>query len=165
MNNSNETNENLRKYIIENYKDLIPDIEQHIYKKKTKQFNYAHIGREHIQKIRDMRYQRLVTTVVDIRNNADPVSPESNTIIKSDNNYSNETKRLIKILVSKGWSYDEIAFEMERIYGMGSIARIEYFDHVDYRQYIYLSVFMGIGIFAAYRLIRPVYSYIRKRFI
>jgi hypothetical protein len=157
------TNEKIRKYIIDNYKPHIPDIEQHVNKNKTKQINFNYLGDELIQGVVSTRYQRLLYTIIDVRNNSDPIAPESNTIIKSDNNYANETKRMVRILISKGWSYDEIAFEMERIYGMGTIARFVYFDNVRYREYVYLALFIGISGFSAYRLIKPVYKFIRKK--
>jgi hypothetical protein len=158
----NETNEKLRKFIIENYKENIPDIEQHIYRKKYKQMDYSGLSKQMLQKVFDIRYQRVISTVIDIRNNSDPISPESNTIIKSDNTYSNETKRMIKVLIAKGWTYDEIAFEMERIYGMGTIAKFEYFENVRYREYLILFLFSGIGLYFTYRLIRPGYRYFKK---
>jgi hypothetical protein len=145
-------------YLIENYKNNIRYRKSHL-QKKNKQMN-----NELIHKPFSSRYQRLSFTIIDIRNNSDPITSESNTIIKSDNTYSNETKKLVKVLISKNWTYDEIAFEMERICRMGTITRFEYFESIDYKQFLILGLFMGLGLYCSYRMIKPVYKFIYKKF-
>ena len=105
--------------IIANNKKHIPNIENFFLQKYVvdmrKYTNYM------TKSTFAAKYKAVAQSVVDIRNNSDPVSEDSNTVDKTDNKFSNETKKMIKILLSKGWSAEEIALEMERIYGSGSI--------------------------------------------
>src|SRR5690349_14664598 len=101
-NEINFNSEKKRKEIIKNYKDLIPDIENYIYSKKTPTFDYKFLYREHKNKNTQQKYINLSRMIADIRNNTEPTSDLSNTIIKTDNKFSNETKKLVKHLLAKG---------------------------------------------------------------
>ena len=116
-----ESVEEKRQYIIDNYKDLIPDIEQYIYERKNPNFDYSFLSNNlKVQNVQ-RRYADLSNIIVDIRNNTAATNFYSNSINKTDNKYSNETKKLVKHLLGKGWSNNEIAYEIEKIYGSGSI--------------------------------------------
>jgi hypothetical protein len=116
-----ESVEEKRQYIIDNYKNLIPDIEQYIYERKNPNFDYSFLSNNLKEKNIQRRYADLANIIVDIRNNTAATNYYSNSINKTDNKYSNETKKLVKHLLSKGWSNNEIAYEIEKIYGSGSI--------------------------------------------
>jgi hypothetical protein len=156
-------NENIRKYIVDNYIDQIPDIEYHIYQRRDKRIDFSFLGMDSNINPIYTRYQNLVFTIIDIRNNSDPVSPESNTIIKSDNNYANETKRMVKVLLAKGWSYDEVAFEMERIYGQGIISRNGLFELNPIKEYLICATYLTISGYLFYRVSKPIIRFLYRR--
>lgn len=117
-----ETNaDEKRQYIIDNYKDLIPDIEEYIYDRKNPKFDYSFLSNNMKETNIQRRYADLANIIVDVRNNTAATNFYSNSINKTDNKYSNETKKLVKLLLGKGWSNNEIAYEIEKIYGSGSI--------------------------------------------
>jgi hypothetical protein len=156
-------NEEIRKYIIENYKDQIPDIENHIYHRRDKVADFSHIvNSAQVNPIFET-YKNLVFSIIDIRNNSDPISPESNTIIKSDNNFANETKAMVKILLAKGWNYDDVAFEMERIYGQGIISRKGFFEKTPIKEYLICTTYITLFSYAGYRTFRPVFRFITNK--
>jgi len=118
----NSENYNRRNYIINNYKEFIPDIEKYIYEKSNRNFDYTDIGHEYKRKIISEKFNVLSNIVVDIRNNTSPTTYYSNSISRTDNKYSNETKNMVKGLLAKGWSNNEVAYELEKIYGTGIIS-------------------------------------------
>lgn len=111
----------MRKEVMENYKELMPDIEDVIYSRQKKKFDYSFLYYNYLKTDIEKRFNELAKITIDIRNNTKPTTFYSNSISKTDNKFSNETKRMIKHLLAKGWSNNEIAYEMEKIYGSGSI--------------------------------------------
>ena len=116
-----ENNENRRRYIIEKYKEYIPDIEDHVYSNRKPKFDFGFIAKEDRSKRILHRFNELSNIIVDIRNNTTATNYYSNSINKTDNKYSNETKKMVKHLLSKGWTNNEIAYEIEKVYGSGAI--------------------------------------------
>lgn len=117
-----EKNEIRRKYIVDNYQEYIPDIDNFINERKRGYYDYSMYAKEFKKKILQDKFNSLSAIVVDIRNNTSPTTYYSNSINKTDNRYSNETKKLVKHLLAKGWSNNEIAYEMEKIYGSGIVS-------------------------------------------
>jgi uncharacterized protein (UPF0305 family) len=115
-------NEERRQYIIDNYKEFIPDIEDYIYERKNPKFDYRFLSRKYKEERLQKRYNELSNIIVDIRNNTSATNYYSNSINKTDNRFSNETKKMVRHLLSKGWSNNEIAYEMEKIYGTGVVS-------------------------------------------
>lgn len=117
-----------RQNIIENYKNLIPDIEDFIYSKRNNMFNFD----EYVEKIKShLRIKRnrdLIQSIVDLRNNNDATTVDSNTLFQTDNKYSNEMKKMVKILTSKGYNYNEVVYEFEKIFGSGIITTTEFIE-------------------------------------
>jgi len=113
--------ENRRNEIIENYKIFMPDIEDHVYGRRNKKLDFSFLYHNHVKSSIETRFNELSKITIDIRNNTKPTTFYSNSISKTDNRFSNETKKMIKHLLAKGWTNNEIAYEMEKIYGSGSI--------------------------------------------
>ncbi len=110
-----------RKELIENYKEFMPDIEDFIYSGRRKKFDFSFLYYNFVKSDIERRFNELAKITIDIRNNTKPTTFYSNSISKTDNKLSNETKMMIKHLLAKGWTNNEIAYEMEKIYGSGSI--------------------------------------------
>jgi hypothetical protein len=113
--------EKRRKEIVDNYKHFMPDIEDHIYGRRNKKLDFSFLYHNHVKSSIETRFNELAKITIDIRNNTKPTTFYSNSISKTDNRFSNETKKMIKHLLAKGWTNNEIAYEMEKIYGSGSI--------------------------------------------
>jgi hypothetical protein len=159
-------NEERRKYIIDNYKELIPDIEDYVLgrRNENKRHDYRYLYYDVKQNLFNQRYAVLASTLVDIRNNTDPVSPESNTIVKTDNKFSNETKKMVKMLLAKGWTVNEIIYEMEKVYGSGIVS---WDNKLQRQKYDSLKLFissmpiwiLGIFMFKIWQKRNLVYKY------
>ncbi len=120
--NPTHQNEQRRNYIIENYKEFIPDIESKIYEKQSGRFDYSLFCHEYKNKIITAKFNQISQIIIDIRNNTTPSTYYSNSISKTDNKFSNETKLLIRALLAKGWTNNQIAYEMEKVYGHGVVS-------------------------------------------
>ena len=116
--------------IIDNYSDMIPDLRDYIEFKQKGLVNFNFINKEIREELISNRVKNLYFSIIDIRNNNSPTSIESNTIIKTDNKFSNETKRLVKTLVSKGISTNEIGYEMNYLYGNSTICSKKYQENI-----------------------------------
>jgi hypothetical protein len=116
-------NEEKRRLIVENYKEFMPDIENVIYgrRNENKVPDYSFLYRDFKNVIVQQKFNDLANVIVDIRNNTKPTTYYSNSISKSDNRLSNETKRMVKHLLAKGWSETEVAYEIEKIFGSGTV--------------------------------------------
>jgi hypothetical protein len=118
---ADKKHDDIRADIANNYRDLIPDIDRHIYGYLTPDFDYKFLSTEYSIKMNNERYNSLSKILLDIRNNTTPTSAYSNSISNTDNKFSNETKKMLKTLLSKGWTNNEIAYEMEKVYGSGAV--------------------------------------------
>lgn len=141
-----DENDKRREYIINNYKHLIPDINDYVYERKNNVFDYRFLNRSFKEKEINNHYSDLAKVVVDIRNNVEPTGPESNTIYKTDNKFSNETKVLIKHLLSKGWRKQDVITELEKIYGGGIMTQ----DIIWEAPKLQLLIFYSVNIMAIY---------------
>lgn len=132
-----------RKRIIENYKYYLPHIESFIFFQTNRNHKFSLLT-DQLKELNNMDENlKLNKTIVDIRNNLEAVSPESNCVMKSDNKFSNETKNFIKILLRKGWSYNEIVHELERIYGSGILSTTEHIE----KPFLHERIINGGGLF------------------
>jgi len=147
----NDLKEIRRKEILSNYKDFMPDIEDNIYKRNNKKFDFSFFYYNYIKADIESRFNDLAKITIDIRNNTKPTTFYSNSISKTDNKLSNETKRMIKRLLAKGWTNNEIAYEMEKIYGSGTITYNS--SLVNDTKRSYLSIALNIfQVFLVYKI-------------
>ena len=102
-------------------------------------------------------------SICDIRNNNAPVSDSSNTIKNSDNKYSNELKSSIKKMIALGYNYDQVVFELDKIYGTGILTTNKYFENKyhkeNYACYLFFYSFMAVNFGICYKL----YKFIKRR--
>lgn len=150
--------------IIEDYRKLIADIDNYVYERRTPKFDYKELYSDYKLSKMKADYNTLIRMIADIRNNETVVSAESNTLFNTDNKYSNETKRMIKHLLSKGWSVDEICYETEKIYGAGRISKP--YDLKFNSNYI-LALFLnysllGLTFGALWKMKRSLFKLIKK---
>ncbi len=150
-NSDNDLKDIRRQEIISNYKDYMPDIEDVIYERKNKKFDFSFFYANYIKADIESRFNDLAKITIDIRNNTKPTTFYSNSISKTDNKLSNETKKIIKRLLAKGWTNNEIAYEIEKIYGSGSITYNS--SLVNDTKRSYLSIALNIfQVFLVYKL-------------
>ena len=119
-----------REDYIKEYQDLIPDIRNFADRKEKGQIDLSFLGKEIRDNMTSLRVRNLFFSIVDIRNNNSPTSTESNSIVKTDNKFSNETKKLVRTLLSKGLSNMEIGYEITNIYGSSAICSKMYHEKV-----------------------------------
>jgi len=152
VNNTNE-NEERRQYIIDNYNEFIPDIQEYIYERNYPKFDYRFLSKKYKEERLQKRYNELSNIIVDIRNNTSATNYYSNSINKTDNRFSNETKKIVRHLLSKGWSNNEIAFELEKVYGTGVIS---YYIGLEKEptvgSILFYSSLKLLGIYMSYRI-------------
>jgi len=132
--NAQKPGEDKKKKIIDLYKKDIPYLEDilEISEQPPELEDYSYIGKSFLLRNKDITFKNFIYSVNDIRNNIAPVSDTSNTIKNSDNRYSNELKSIGKRLIHKGYSYDDIIFELDKIYGNGIVTSNKYFEK-DYK--------------------------------
>lgn len=108
-----------RESLLEIYKKSFPNIENYIESKGRYSFPYL----EQVKSINNYKkkeiYSVLVSSIADIRNTNDPISDDSLSIKKTDNQISNEAKKMIKTLINKEMGYIEIVKELHSVYGLG----------------------------------------------
>jgi len=126
-------NSNDRDELIDNYKEIIPDIKEYCEFKGKGKVNFNFINKDIKEGLVSDRIRKLFFSIVDIRNNNSPTSTESNSIVKTDNKYSNETKKYVRILLSKGLSSNEIGYEMINLYGYSALCSTIYQENVPVR--------------------------------
>lgn len=134
-----------RNKVIEDYKFHLPNIQEFIYFQRNRSHKFAFLT-DQIRELKNAENNfKLFKTIVDIRNNNEPTSPESNCIMKSDNKFSNELKNQISILTRKGWGYNDVVYEIERIYGSGILSSTEYFEKPNFHEYLvnYALILLG----------------------
>jgi hypothetical protein len=162
----NNINISKREEFLIDYQDLIPDIRNYAAKKEKGQIDLSFLGKEIREEIISSRVRRLFFSIVDIRNNNSPTSLESNSIIKTDNKFSNETKKMVKILLSKGISNMDIGYEMSNIYGSSTICnriykeKIPFLDKIKYGFCITLEISLAGLTFGL--IGRRIYRFIKK---
>ncbi len=154
-------NEERRMRIIEYHKDDIPYLEDAIYKHRPfDRDDYKMMAAGFLQKQKQNDFRNLLTSINDIRNNTTPVSDVSNTIKNFDNKYSNEIKQKIKILLDKGYSYNETVFELEKVYGTGMLTTKSFVEKKPFwetffvRGFLYSIVFLNAGV--VYKLFKLI---------
>lgn len=116
--------------IIEEYKDIVPDIKEFSEFKLKGHVDFKFIRKDIRDNLISQRIRRLFFSIVDIRNNNSPTSIESNVIIKTDNKFSNETKKNVRTLISKGLTNNDIGYEMIYLYGYSSLSSSIYQENV-----------------------------------
>lgn len=125
-----QINANDREELIENYKEIIPDIKEYCEFKAKGKVNFNFINKEIKESLTSNRIRKLFFSIVDIRNNNSPTSTESNAIVKTDNKFSNETKKHVRTLLSKGLTSNEIGYEMTNLYGYSALCSTMYQENV-----------------------------------
>jgi len=123
-------NKNERDELIENYKDIIPDIKEYCEFKAKGKVNFNFINKDIKESLISNRIRKLFFSIVDIRNNNSPTSTESNAIVKTDNKFSNETKKYVRILLSKGLTANEIGYDMINLYGYSALCSTMYQENI-----------------------------------
>jgi len=153
-----------RDKFIENYKFHLPFIQDFIYypTKRNHKFSFLTDQLRDIDNIENSF--KLFKTIVDIRNNNEPTSPESNCLMKSDNKFSNEMKNHISVLVRKGWRYNEVVYEIERIYGSGILSSTEYFEKPYFHEYMVNGGIILVGSLISLKLLLISFRVMKKLF-
>jgi hypothetical protein len=153
-----------RQKIIETYKFHLPHIESFIFFQTLRNHKFS-VLTDQIKELNNMDESlKLNKTIIDIRNNLEAVSPESNCVLKSDNRYSNEIKSFIKILLRKGWSYDEVVHELERIYGTGILSTSEHFGNPHLHERIINGGVLFLGTLLGFKFTLKCLKFL-KRFV
>jgi hypothetical protein len=160
---ANKKYDNLRLNLANNYRDLIPDIDNHIYGYQNPDFDFRFLARDYSLIMNNKRFNDLSKIILDIRNNNTPTSAYSNSISNTDNKFSNETKKMCKLLLAKGWTNNEVAYELEKVYGSGAIL---YYKGIEpeptLSTYFYRFCFKIISFYGFYKFIRFTFKKIRK---
>lgn len=165
--NAKNNHFNEREEMIENYKDIIPDIKEYCEFKSKRKVDFNFINKDVKESIISNRIRKLFFSIVDIRNNNSPTSTESNAIIKTDNKFSNETKKYVRILLSKGLSTNEIGFEMINLYGYSAICSTIYQENVPIKDVFKYSFCLlsesAMILFSLQYILRKTIRLIRRR--
>jgi hypothetical protein len=138
-----KTPEERRRELIENYREFMPDIEDRVYSRQKVGSDFSSLYAEYRLKYLKVKFMDLSRCIIDIRNNSDVTSYDSNTVCKTDNKYSNETKKMIKILLSKGFNTNQTLYELEKVYGSGILTQQECLEERPLGQT--LMIFGGYG--------------------
>jgi hypothetical protein len=151
-----------RQFIIDNYKELIPDMDKYVNERKNPIFDFKILYQNHKLKKMKSDYNKIIRMIADIRNNEPMISAESNTLFNTDNKYSNECKRYIKNLLAKGWNINEVTAEIEKVYGAGRITKPH--ELTPNNSYIIFDlIIMGSFFFFAYKIGKLVNYKLFKR--
>ena len=121
---------NPREELIASYGEIIPDIREYCEFKSKGNVDFKFMNKEIKESLMSNRIRTLFFSIVDIRNNNSPTSTESNAIIKTDNKFSNEIKKHVRTIVSKGLTSNEVGYEMIYLYGYSALCSSTYQENV-----------------------------------
>lgn len=151
-----------------NYQDFIPDIKEYCEYKSKGKVDYSFINKEKREHIISNNIRNLFFSVVDIRNNNSPTSTESNAIVKTDNKFSNETKRHVRNLLTKNLTPNQIGYEMINLYGYSAMCSTLYQENTPIKDiikyYLCLGTEASFIILCAKFTFNKIFYFLKKRF-
>lgn len=161
-------NNSHREEFLLNYEELIPDIKEFCEYKSKGKVDYSFINKEKRENRISNNLRNLFFSIVDIRNNNSPTSTESNAIVKTDNKFSNETKRHVRYLLSKNLTTNQIGYEMINLYGYSAMCSTLYQENIPIKDLIKYYFCLGTEIIfiilGAKFTLNKLFYFLKKRF-